>query len=798
MKHQIKLTVNGELHEIAVEPWQTLLDVLRNEFKYSKTKEGCGAGECGSCTVSMDRKTVNSCLVLAVDADGKDIATLEGMAGEAEFHPLMESFIDQGAIRASFASAGMKTRHEFFTFCHLCAGHCSVKAIVEGGKVVDMAPDMESGLPSELCPVKKGRLSIPEVLSHRDRLIFPQKRVGARGEGKWERISWDEALDTIASKFKELKEKHGPESVALCLGEPKGLEFALAQRFASAFGTPTVVTPGWSCGTPMGQSAAFTCGYNPVADGEILPSLIVFWGCNTIHTGCGLRRESIAAALENGAKLVVIDPNKIDMANVADLWIRIRPGSDGAFAMGALKVIIEEELYDQDIVANWTVGFEKLKEHVKTFSFEDVERVTWVPRQQIEEFARLYNQVKPATLQWGNALDMVKNAFQTGRALAIIRSISGNMNIPGGDILLTPASFTRPGRVFLLGKYPRKAENILGDQFKVAQRSAFIPPYTMVEAILNEKPFPVKAAWFILTNPIMSYPNSRETYKALMKLEFSVTSELFMTPTAALADIVLPVAWGMEHDELGYWPVWYEEIRCHPKIVEPPGECWPDTKIINELAKRLGLREDFWEDDEEVLDMMLEPSGLTYEEFKEKRVLHAKREYKKHAYRTPSGKIEIYCESLKKMGYSPMPLWEELSVMPEMSEEYPFIFTNAKEEAYMLTGFKQVAAIRKVRPDPVVELNSETARKLGLKEGDRVYIETKEGRIKQKLSLNRNIDPRVVIGAFGWWFPEDSSSLYGWDKANINILTSSGPDYDIVTGSAQLRGIPCKVYRAND
>ncbi|MDO8721889.1 MAG: 2Fe-2S iron-sulfur cluster-binding protein, partial [Syntrophales bacterium] len=150
MKHQIKLTVNGELHEIAVEPWQTLLDVLRSEFKYSKTKEGCGAGECGSCTVSMDRKTVNSCLVLAVDADGKDIATLEGMAGEAEFHPLMESFIDQGAIRASFASAGMKTRHEFFTFCHLCAGHCSVKAIVEGGKVVDMAPDMESGLPSEL------------------------------------------------------------------------------------------------------------------------------------------------------------------------------------------------------------------------------------------------------------------------------------------------------------------------------------------------------------------------------------------------------------------------------------------------------------------------------------------------------------------------------------------------------------------------------------------------------------------------------------------------------------------------
>lgn len=798
MKHQIKLTVNGELHEITVEPWQTLLDVLRNEFKFAKTKEGCGAGECGSCTVSMDRKTVNSCLVLAVDADGKDIVTLEGMAEESEFHPLMESCIDQGAIRASFVSPGTKARHEFFTFCHLCAGHCSVKAIVEDGKVVDMAPDMESGLPSELCPVKKGRLSIPEVLSHRDRLLYPQKRVGARGEGKWERISWDEALDTIAFRFNELKEKHGPASVALCLGEPKGLEFALAQRFASAFGTPTVVTPGWSCGTPMGQSSVFTCGANPVADEDNLPSLIVLWGCNAIHTSCVLRRESIAAALENGAKIVVIDPNKIDLANIADLWIRVRPGSDGAFALGVLKVMIEEELYDHDTVANWTVGFDKLKEHVKTFSLEDVEKVTWVPRHQVEEFARLYTRVKPAILQWGNALDMVKNAFQTGRALAIIRSISGNLNIPGGDVVLTPAPFTRPGRVFLLRKYPRKAETILGNQFKIAQRSAFIPPYTMIKGILNKKPVPIKAAWFILTNPIMSYPNSRETYQALMQLEFSVTSELFMTPTAALSDIVLPVAWGMEHDELGYWPGWYEEIRAHPKIVDPPGECWPDTKIINELAKRLGLREDFWENDEEALDMMLEPSGLTYKEFKEKRVLRAKREYRKHDYRTPSGKIEIYSETLEKMGYSPMPLWEELSILPEMSDEYPLLFTNAKEEAYMLTGFKQVAAIRKVRPDPVVELNPETAHKLGLKEGEWVYIETREGKIKQKLSLNRHLDPRVVMGAFGWWFPEEASTLYGWEKANINILTSSGPDYDPVTGSAQLRGIPCKVYRAEN
>lgn len=294
MKHRIQLTVNGEFREVEAEPRQTLLDILRDEFKLVRTKEGCGVGECGSCAVSMDRKTVNSCLVLATDADGKDIVTIEGLtrnSDEPEFHPLMEAFIDQGAMRASFASPGRKPRHEFFTFCHLCPGHCSVRAVVEEGKVVDVAPDLESGLPSEQCPLKKGRFSIPEILSHRDRLLYPQKRTGARGEGTWERISWDEALDTIAEKFKHYKETFGPEAVALGLGEPKGLEFAFAQRFASVFGTPNVVTPGWCCGVPTGQASTFTCGWNVVPDEDDLPKLLVLWGINLIQTSGGMRRE---------------------------------------------------------------------------------------------------------------------------------------------------------------------------------------------------------------------------------------------------------------------------------------------------------------------------------------------------------------------------------------------------------------------------------------------------------------------------------------------------------------------------
>jgi len=787
MRHMARFAVNGDVRDLAVESSRTLLDVLVEDFRLAKTKEGCSIGECGACSVMMDGKLVSSCLVLAADADGKDIVTMEKLtAGENHFHPLMEAFIhpDEGARRANYAS-GARTREEVFTFCHLCAGHCSMKAIVEDGKVVDLEPDMESGLYAEQCALNKGRFTIPEVMVHKDRLLYPLRRAGARGEGKWQRISWDEALNTIAAKFNELKETFGPESVAFGLGEPKGMEFAFAQRLATAFGTPSVVTPGWCCGVPKAMAGAFTYGSSVVCDDDGLPALIVLWGSNMNQTTGGLRRETLEKVIEAGGKVAVIDPQKTDVAKLADMWIRIRPGSDGALAAGILKILIEQELYDKDVVANWTVGFDRLKDHVAQISLADVERLTWVARAELE--------AKPAAMQTGNAVDQQASSFQIGRAIAIMRAICGNVNVPGGDVVLTPPPYTRPGNFFLLNKYSRKAEKILGQRFKFAQRSAFVPPHVLTRAILNEDPFPIKAAMFILSNPLVSYPNSQETYQALMKLDFIAISELFMTPTAALADIVLPAAWSMEHEELGYWPGWYEEIRAHPKLADPPGECWPDTKIINELANRLGLASDFWRNDHEALDLMLKPSGMSYEEFKKKRTLRATKEYRRHDYKTPSGKIEVYSERLEQMGYAPFPQWPELAAIEDVAEEYPLLLTNAKEETYMLTGFKSVASVRIIRPDPIVELHPDTASKYGLEEGQWVTIATGEGKIRQRLSLNRSLDPRVVLASFGWWFPEKPESGYGWTSSNINMLTPSGPNYDPTTGGVTLRGIPCRV-----
>jgi anaerobic selenocysteine-containing dehydrogenase len=704
---------------------------------------------------------------------------------------------------------------EVFGACPLCTNHCSIYMNVIGNTVPVAERDDITGLPSDMCPIKKGTTTVVEVLAHPDRLKHPLKRIGERGEGKWEQISWDEALDTVVEKLKECKEKYGPDRFAMVLGEPKGMEFAFGQRFGTIFGTSNVFTPGCYCGVQCGTASSYTFGsMNVNVDHEGEPKAIVIWGNNPLHTGGsfkGMRARRYYKALEDGARLAVVDVRKIDLVDPdrtswngdAELWVKPRPGSDGALAMGLMKYIIENGLHDKEYIEKYSVGFEALGEEIKKFTFDDVVRDTWVPFEQIEHLARLYAENKPAWILWGNALEQSVCALQTCRAVSILTVITGNVGVKGGEVLVNPAPMTRPGRFYLPKEYGdrRVPENSVGRQFKVAMKSAYVPTQCLIDSIVDEKPYQIKVAWVILNNPLITYPESKKVYEAFKKIDFLVVNEIFMTPTAAMADIVLPAATFFEHEDIGYWPAWFGICRTYQKLVDPPGEAKADITIINEVARRLDMP-GFWEDAHESLDYMLEPGGITYKEFKNARYAWPTKEYitadnASAPFRTPSGKAEIYAESLKKIDASPIPTYEGLSQSrfgPEDFKGYPLVLTNAKEEAYMLSMHRMLKGLRKITDQPYMRLNPETAKKYGLRDGELAWIETPKGRCQQRLIEDSSVDPRVVVAAFGWWLPEEPETMFAWDRVNLNMVTDSGPPYDPLSGSVQLKGIPCRVY----
>jgi anaerobic selenocysteine-containing dehydrogenase len=272
---------------------------------------------------------------------------------------------------------------------------------------------------------------------------------------------------------------------------------------------------------------------------------------------------------------------------------------------------------------------------------------------------------------------------------------------------------------------------------------------------------------------------------------------LFLTPTAELADIVLPVTMYLEMDNI--------HARSTASVIQKVshlGECWSDHKILNELGKRLGLGKHFWNDEMQMLDFLMKPSGLTFDEFRDVGFIEgnkAYRQYDRKAFNTPSGKVELYSSQLEKWGFDPLPVFyeppESPFSSPELAQEYPLVMTSSKIHGYIHSGGRQIRSLRVIHPDPLVAINKKTARTLGINDGDWIYIETKRGRIKQKAKLSSRINRRVVVLEHGWWFPEKEAEMHGWAESNINVLTSNDPPYARELGSVTFRGIVCKVYK---
>ncbi len=676
--------------------------------------------------------------------------------------------------------------------CILCVWSCGIIAHVQDGRLVKV-----EGMPEHpmsqggLCP--RGERLVEYVYSP-DRLKYPMKKEN----GGWKRISWDEALNGIAAKLTEIKEKYGAHALAVYCGS-MGVEnielAAFTQRFRGVYGTPNHISVESNCFRCRILAFQTTFGRHLVEDPR-KANCIVLWAHNPTDSRWmmdKLIREKVAA----GSKLIVIDPRRTSMAKEG-LHLQIRPGTDCALALGMLNVIIAEGLYDREFVENYTLGFDKLSEHVKQYSPEKVEEITWVPAAEIRNAARIYASAKPACIIPGiQSLDQQINGLQNTRVLAILQAVTGNVDIPGGWVTIPFIRLTDL-------RVPEVEKPIGAEEYPLFHKfGKRVAPYGQAmmfpDAVLTEKPYPIKAMMVVGGNPANTLPETNKVREALQKLELLVVMDPFMSDTAELAHYALPACTFLEKEGIGYvygvsgGAGGLPFVLLRRKAIEPLWESWPDWKFLTELARRMGFGEYFpWNSDQEVVEHLLQPCQVSLQQLQDNPggmfyASHDYGAYKKSGFPTPSKKAELYSEMLAEHGYDPMPTHHEPTESPfsnpELAKEYPLILvTGNRMLEYTHGQFRNMIGLRRLAPEPEVLLHPATAAGCGIVDGETVAVETKKGSIKIKAKLTEDIMPGVV------------SVPHGWSRANVNILTDLSLR-DPITGYPQRNAILCRIRK---
>ncbi|HEY96843.1 MAG TPA: molybdopterin-dependent oxidoreductase [Dehalococcoidia bacterium] len=675
--------------------------------------------------------------------------------------------------------------------CSLCFSCCGLLLHVKDGKLVKV-----EGMPEH--PISKGRLcpkgaSLVDFVYSPDRILYPMRREGK----EWKRISWQKALDIIAEKLLDIKRNYGAHSLVIT----KGLTYymgaranaQLVHRFGDVYGTPNHFMADNGCFRTGVVARMKTFGAFVCPDIE-RSKCVVLWGHNP-HAS--LRHRAwwvIPAAKENGAKLIVIDPRRTPFAREADVHVQPRPGSDGALALGIMNVIISEELYDKAFVDKWTEGFDKLVNHVRAFTPEEVERITWVPAVTVVNIARMYATTKPACIVPGfETPDIRADGFAFCRSLAVLQAITGNFLVPGG---LKNVPRWQEHSIRLLDKLE---ENCLGaDRFPLwwegASREHGEGQATMLlDTMLSEKPYPIKAMIVTGANPLSAWPNTEKVLRALKKLDLMVVMDPVMTQTAQQADIVLPAATFLEKTQMCHfhWEIHgMPYVQMRSKAIQV-GESWSDAKFWIELAKRMGYAEYFpWKDELELYDYVMEPMGLTVKGLLEKPegIMYGECDYNiEKGLQTPSGKVEIVSESLKNVGGDPLPCYcespESPFSTPELLQEYPLVLTTgSRVPEYFHSQLRGIHQLNNLCPELTAEIHPKTATEYGINDKDMIEVRTKRGAITVKADVTEDIVPGAVnIG-------------HGWQENNVNILTDDAP-VDPVSGNPSLKAMLCRVTR---
>ena len=728
------------------------------------------------------------------------------------------------------------------SICLWCKGECGVIVKVKDDKLlgIEENPDYPRKIFPRLLACPRAQRA-QEYVYHPDRLKYPLKRKGDRGEGKWQQINWEQAFDEISKKLGELRDTYGAESLAATTGTYR-THYEYGLRFFNLFGSPNYAGQGVICSGPRQLIANTICGNFSFYSVNRKTKCIVLLGIQlpparprTLH--------DIIAARKNGAKLILIDPRGTGQASHADIWLQLRHGTDCALLLAMIGVIIDENLYDHDFVAKWCHGFDKVKERVKEYPLDKVTKITGISSEKIRETARMYASSKPAVFVEGMGVEHQQNVAEILHARWILAAITGNLDIDGGE-MFRPHQY--PGvisnrEIQLSDKLSadQKAKQIGYDEFKLftwkgwqivqdamlkAWGKAGGTPWTYAHApsvfrtIITGNPYPIKALIASHSNPMITFANTKLIYKALKSanLDLYVVMDLFETPSAALADYVLPAACWLErpalilpHSDQAYMSTAEQAL---PASMPGKYEYRTDYDFWRGLGIRLGQEQYWpWPTLQDACDNRLKPSGFTLKKFVDEIQMYLPpRDFKKYeetGFGTLTGKVELYSTVMEKLGYDPLPAFREAHETaistPELLAEYPFtLLTGGRVSRYYHSEWRQIESLRKEYPHARVQMHPQTASELGIEEDDWIWIETARGRIRQQVTLFDKIKPEVVHAEHGWWLPElpgEEPWLKGVWEWNINVLMDDNPKYcNSVLGTWRLKTALCKIYKAKE
>ena len=668
------------------------------------------------------------------------------------------------------------------TLCRMCDEHCALDIHLEQGRICAIRGH-------ESHPWSKGRVcgkaqAAIAMAYSRDRILKPLKKVG----GKWAEIELAKALDEIAEKLSEIKKNYGARSVGVWKGEAIGFaqESDLYRRFIQAFGSPNYFSNDSACyiGRHMGYRLGF--GLHPVPDYEN-SRCIVLWGSNPLasHPNTSGR---VVQAVKNGAKLAVVDPRRISMCRTADLYLPVRPGTDGCLALGLARILIETGRYDREFVAGYCIGFEKYAAHVEKFSLKYVEQETGVPAKTIEQLADLLMEAAPhVAINVGTGPEHHVGGVQGIRAIALLDALLGAFDRPGGNRWVEALE----NRELILGR------DVSIDRLSPIGAEEFPVTYDfrrecntmrLMDTLLSDRPYPVKGMILSGANPVVSNANSLKVREALSRLELFVVRDLFMTPTAELAHYILPAATFLERSEIHCHGA-VQVVNMTRRIFAQPG-VQDEYEFLRGLACRLNLEPAFpWKDEDELNRWLLEPTGINAGELggSAEGILYKPVRYEKWRdtpIPTPSGKVEFASNYLKELGLPELPDYDiPLRMKPGDNEEYPFLLiTGIRKTLY---AYGQCHASGGDLKEPEVEMHPGDATLLGLLDGDWVLVASRIGSVRMKTKIVPPGD--IVAGCV--------AVAHGIPNFRINELTFDDR-LDPLDGFPALKSVLVKIEKA--